>query len=156
MNKRRLRALARFLRKIPKRPERDFYGDPDFKPGPQFDMGTWFKRLMGYDYRKDKDICGTAGCIAGWACQRFGGDVDRVSEIDVCATELLGLDTETASKLFTPYDVGLPVEYDKVTPKTAARVLERLADTGEVKWPKRVRPDDWQEPEDIEPEEGTY
>ncbi|RWN60170.1 hypothetical protein [Mesorhizobium sp.] len=92
--------------------------------------------------------CNSTACIAGWASLVLGknGEIRktarRTSEVDDFyedfATELLGLDYHTGMRLFEPMN-NLIVEmddtdWDKVTPRQAAKVLRNLAKTGEVDW----------------------
>lgn len=125
MNVLRIRALAAHMRHLP--PELGYY------------QRVYFTRE-----------CGTATCIAGHAAALFGdldiGDLAVDSDhIDRRASEALGLDRLTACDLFSA--IPLPIEplgggharLVDPTPETAARVLEILADTGEVDWKRAAR-----------------
>lgn len=81
----------------------------------QFEMGSWFSDtlFLGYDKRtgriKERPAggCGTAACIAGWACHvalghrklyETDGDVGQSTSCE--ASDLLGLTEAQSSRLF--------------------------------------------------------
>lgn len=106
MNIDRIRELAIHLRSI--QPE-------------MFDMDCW-----GYGG------CRMAACIAGHASRLWPQDY-QYSTIADHAAYVLDLDQGIADQLFLP-DMSLD-EFLHVTPGTAAKVLDHLADTGDVEWP---------------------
>lgn len=119
----------------------------DGAPGDwDFDMSVYFEAQ-----RTGPSWCGTACCIAGAAL--LFGDRDCVEitldnmcssyqdgehfwwmeDVDDLAAELLGLDADTAIRLFNPWSFEdlLPAE---IPPSHAAVVIDRLIKTGEVCW----------------------
>lgn len=89
--------------------------------------------------------CGTAGCIAGhaavlWPEVRMSGRIIRYDDDKL--KDFLGIDEETATRLFYPgdyieiewEDFDEDIRYQHITQKGAAATLRRLAVTGEVKW----------------------
>lgn len=94
-------------------------------PSTRFDMGsfcTGHPISLGIDL---SDNCGTAGCIAGWACALFAPD--KVISLQR-AEALLGLTWEQADALFYPLHMNQPAS-------VAAAVLTNLIETGAVTWP---------------------
>lgn len=73
------------------------------------------------------DDCGTAGCIAGWACALFAPDRRPSTWL---AADLLGLDPKTADELFFARGRTL----HEVTPAMASRALHNLINEGRVQW----------------------
>jgi hypothetical protein len=86
-----------------------------------------------------KNWCGTACCIAGWTNVLIPDEENaREDEHDFFAAERkLGLTRNQALELFSP---ALTIPYSDVTPRQAADVLLRLADTGSVDWGKLKNP----------------
>ncbi len=77
--------------------------------------------------------CGTAGCIAGWACALWAPDKPTSP---LLAQRLLGLTDAQADALFHARGRDLQ-EYpflSDVPPYVAIRTLDRLATTGDVSW----------------------
>lgn len=123
LNKRRILALAKMLRA--KR-------NPVFKGKPVgFNMAV-FDPSPVYRDRTGKR-CGTACCIAGWTVLKYGHEDQKGDADSYIAGELLGLTPEQADMLFNPFQVAV-CDWENISPKRAARTLERLAETGEVKW----------------------
>ena len=94
--------------------------------GVRFDM---------FNERTD-DGCGTAGCIAGYACAVYARRVwDRACGDKIWTTglKLLGLTQDKGEQLFAPWWADGPHSY-QITPEMAAATLERFAMTGEVEW----------------------
>lgn len=90
----------------------------------QFDMKHW---------------CGTACCIAGWTnilIPDHGQESTDAHEF-FSAERKLGLERHQALALFSP---ALDIPYSEVSPREAAEVLIRLAETGEVDWGKLKKP----------------
>ena len=86
-----------------------------------------------------KNWCGTACCIAGWTNVLITDDANAPKdEHDLIAAERkLGLTQIQALELFSP---ALTIPYSEVTPRQAADVLVRLADTGSVDWGELKNP----------------
>jgi hypothetical protein len=83
--------------------------------------------------------CGTAACIAGWACALYAPAV-TLFEADDVAGFVLGLEHSLARELFYPWD-SQSIEIDwaeasLITPDQAVRVLDWLIATGQVDWAK--------------------
>jgi hypothetical protein len=80
--------------------------------------------------------CGTACCIAGFACVAFeeaaASNLTWMSGVSSTARDLLGLDPDQATELFLP----TCEEWYDCTPATAASLLRDLAATGIVDWEK--------------------
>jgi len=72
--------------------------------------------------------CGTAACIAGWACTILGEPHGARFE----AQRVLGLNDEQGIALFCPYHYQ--EEPHKYTLPRAVAVLDHLIATGEVDW----------------------
>lgn len=80
-------------------------------------------------FNMEKWHCGSVGCIAGWAVKLFGGEIPDPA---LSGQQALGLRGDIADDLFTPaYGYG---DYHKITPRDAAKVLRKLAETGHVDW----------------------
>lgn len=112
--------------------------------------------------------CGTPACFAGWASAMseaegagldaedrsivrniFPGIIDDAGfnkdyDFFETAKKYLGLNTHTASMLFYPWFTNPPpgssFDNEPLTVEEACETLERLTETGEVKWPERVMP----------------
>lgn len=117
MNKERILALADHIEKLPHNNDMD-------EAGPHFTMSRYF------------NPCGSPSCIAGHAiCMFSDKKFEDVYDYEFNeAAEVLGLDWETAGKLFTPDASEAGKYWSQITPKEAARTLRHLAETGEVKW----------------------
>jgi hypothetical protein len=84
--------------------------------------------------------CGTVECLAGWTVLLFdqqgkrrnmalkGAQVMHSSDILISSAEAMGITSHEADQLFLP-SLG-----SDVSSRTAANVLRRLAETGEVDW----------------------
>lgn len=90
----------------------------------QFDFGRFFR----FNAKKQKEPdCGSACCIAGWACALEGYEPAklerncRAPRVFRKAMELLGLTYKQADELFSGH---------KATPKRAVKALDRLIATG--------------------------
>ena len=90
--------------------------------------------------------CGAPMCIAGHCMYMHGKDVPRkfLNERDLLSetnlayvARIFDLSYHLIEELCAP-SCG-DIEYDAVTPKIAADVIERLIATNEVKWPVEVR-----------------
>lgn len=108
-------------------------------PRERFDMGSFGYRHGDEAYGSILSIeldtdCGTAGCIAGWACAMWAPD--RYPSPSR-AQDLLGLTNAQAEELFYAWkyrrsDDGTPLS--DIPPHLAAQTLGRLAETGRVRW----------------------
>ncbi|RWP44341.1 MAG: hypothetical protein EOR04_05310 [Mesorhizobium sp.] len=127
--------LAAFLENIPSKHDRGF------------NMTTYMGVGVPVEQTNVGFQCNSTACIAGWASLVLGknGEIRKTarttSEVDDFyedfATELLGLDYHTGMRLFEPMNVLIEhgvADWDKVTPRQAAKVLRHLARTGEVDW----------------------
>lgn len=111
-------------------------------------------------YRNDEhNVCGTSCCIAGAATQFFApqwvmeqieseGGAFRGEELSFYsrfagkgrlgvrekAMELLGLDDEQATLLFTPPEKLPYISYSSITPADAAITIRNLMASGKVDW----------------------
>lgn len=106
---------------------------PDAKTKALLELADFMETLPAkkYDQREfTPGGCGTGGCIAYWACDKFGVPF-HISE----ATTALGLDPVTAQQLFAP-DAGqhtmMGCWLRGPTPQEAASVLRELAVTGDI------------------------
>lgn len=117
MYKERILALADHIEKLP-------HIDDIEEARPHFTMSRYF------------NPCGSPSCIAGHAiCMFSDKKFEDVYDYEFSeAAEVLGLDWETADKLFTPSALDTGKHWPQITPKEAARTLRHLAETGEVKW----------------------
>ncbi len=87
-------------------------------------------------------VCGSAGCIAGYAVARyrpgrwFGRNIDG-DGVAILARKLLGLPEDLHNDLFCPW-FNNPYGPDAldITPEMAASVLKNFALTGRVEWPE--------------------
>lgn len=101
-----------------------------------FDMDVWFKGRDIEDLREHK--CGTAACIGGWAAALF---FPALSPYHVGTQEIaieLDIPYSRARALFyppLPDRNGEPCPYN-ATAEQAVRVMDHLAETGEVDWSK--------------------
>jgi hypothetical protein len=87
----------------------------------KFDMMTWGRRHS----------CDTAACIGGWADRVCGITSVHYTE----TADVLGISYVDAGKLFYPQDKWEFSECPyRATPAQAARVLDILDKTGEVRW----------------------
>lgn len=143
VNADKCRRLAAHLRALP--PE-----------APAFNMASWFSvatadgfstespwadGLMRQHERAREDGCGTAACLAGHAVYLFGpggaGQIKHPQTIQAVAAEHLFGRSRTipdeAKHLFTPWAYARGPRHG-ITAVQAARVLEHLAETGEVLW----------------------
>ena len=105
-----------------------------------FSMFSWFKSdTDAYDTPMAAEIhnCGTTACIGGYVVllgdptithDDLGGDLGNR------ARELLNISSTQQQQLFAP-DQNI-YDWDKITPEIAADVLDHLAETGDVVWPK--------------------
>lgn len=89
-----------------------------------FFVGKDGEELPGIAIELELD-CGTAGCIAGWACATYRPDRPAHGH---AAAAILELDAETARELFYPPRLSTRTPYE------AAAVLRSLAKTGVVAW----------------------
>ncbi len=108
----------------------------------RFDMSNWCV---------EKNHCGTAACIAGFAAlidtdhvksprgDRWSffaiGDsqIDaNIRYVDEVAQDFLGLTTDQAHDLFMPDILRVPLR--EVSAENAIKVLENLIETGDVDW----------------------
>ena len=115
MNTERLRELGNKIEKL----KHHFGISPETVNGPLkgFSMSSF----------EGKSECGTAGCIAGHACDLFG---DPQTRIFSQAQSLLDLDDKEAFVLFTPWIEGFKC-WD-FTPAIAAEACHKLASLGET------------------------
>lgn len=96
-------------------------------PAERFDMTTFIRHRDHEDFLLAIELetdCGTAGCIAGWACAVYSPD--RAVNPHRAA-EVLGLSRDQANALFFPSPL-------QRTPYEAAAALRGLARTGVVAW----------------------
>ncbi|RWM86462.1 MAG: hypothetical protein EOR84_30585 [Mesorhizobium sp.] len=135
MNVTAINNLAAFLENIPSKHDRGF------------NMTSY---IAGVDLEESTNVgfqCNSTACIAGWACLVLGknGEIRKterpLSEVNEMyedfATDLLDLDYRTGMELFEPMNERIELaenDWDKVTPRQAAKVLRNLAKTGEVDW----------------------
>lgn len=107
-----------------------------------FNMDFWINQNgnqeKGESIGKAIHTCGTTACMAGWAVIMDSPDFQINDEdfISDKARDILGLGLALSGPLFMPA-AGL-INYRLITNEIAAGVLEKLAATGEVHWPKRV------------------
>lgn len=99
-----------------------------------FNMGVYKGRAMKSMPDQTGHHCRTVACIAGWAVlmENSGRRIGEDYPFHAKARELLGLSFETASRLFTPHDLGS--DWDSITQKRAVAVIRHLAKTGKVCW----------------------
>lgn len=134
MNRERLEALRDMLLDPSQRPER--HGEPV-----DFDMSDWARRKTN-----DTLVCGTAACVAGWACFLFETrpfyyyppddvwltptpeGVLEAYDFEVQGAALLDLDEWTADYLFTP----LGLDLDLVTREDAAKAIDVILGGGNL------------------------
>ncbi len=150
MNIERLRALRERILTVDRR---------------QFSMMNWIRdsEVIGMTTNGEWAVsadCGTSACLAGWTCimwpltvtlEGSGEKVEVPVLGSVCslrqrAMELLELDDEQADALFEPWNEDLRnrrltgiSSARQVTREWAARVIDRLIETGIVDW-DAVRP----------------
>lgn len=74
--------------------------------------------------------CGTAACIAGFACLQDPRP-RKIWEVELDAQRLLGLTRGQAWSLFAPGSIN---NYATITPAQAAATIDHLIATGEVVW----------------------
>jgi hypothetical protein len=79
------------------------------------------------------DECGTSACGAGHAVALFGWKGPG-RPIKDAAAALLGLDSVQAADLFTPWNGRPPTSGKDITAEQFAATLDRLVETGEVRW----------------------
>ena len=102
----------------------------------------WILERMGrYPAREESD-CRTVACLAGWTVLLYGRPHQvplRKGHLKRWATDLLGLDAQTAEKLFVPTSgndlldaVHVPLR--ELTISQAVETLRGLAETGQVHW----------------------
>jgi len=105
INVRLLRRIQRAILKWPKS-----YDQSSFGP------------LFAFNAKKQKEpTCGTACCIAGWACALEGmPPADMYSDVPMQARELLGLTRDQAGELF---------QGRRATTKRAVKAIDRLIAT---------------------------
>lgn len=98
-------------------------------PPSALDMETWL----------ETNGCGTRGCIAGWAVDRFHPNPDTVMHFFKEGQALLELNYKQAKDLFygPPAECLCNLYFDPSTSQVAA-VLRHLAATGEVQWISRI------------------
>ena len=101
----------------------------------QFNMSGWWAedRTTYFEtFANADDWCGTAGCIAGWACH-FEGNVklgNQTHRAEDRATEILGLDLLQSRMLFMPvYDWGCSLP--EITKEQAVNELLYLAQSND-------------------------
>ena len=137
--------------------------------GRLFDMTVWGENLpVTAEWLEPDNLCGTVGCIAGWACVASGnGLTPFVTEVDPfvpaeefprLAAEFLELPEGLAQDLFCPgigsavfpgmTDRAAAVMRNGITAEDAIKVLEILRDTGEVRWSEVLPRDPVQDEED--------
>jgi hypothetical protein len=102
------------------------------KPHKWFNMSTWFRKVTRKNRAGETVDCGTVGCIAGWANTLYGNGAP--GQWQERGRELLGLTYDQADELFFARDIK---RKSLLSPHRAAKVLRRLAKTGQVNW--RVR-----------------
>ncbi|TPJ51769.1 MULTISPECIES: hypothetical protein [unclassified Mesorhizobium] len=136
MNVDAINNLAGFLENIPSKHNRGF------------NMGSYTGPTDPDESTNVGFQCNSTACIAGWACLVVGekGQIrktarstkDVPSRYEDFAADLLDLDYRTSKQLFEPMNVGphvnADVDWDKITPRQAAKVLRHLAKTGEADW----------------------
>lgn len=135
MNTTAINNLAAFLENIPSRYNRGF------------NMETYISDWEEEDHTNVGFQCNSTACIAGWACLVLGAkggilkkerDSHGINSFAHTARDLLGLDERTSDELFEPFNHRFlardDIDWDKVTPRQAAKVLRHLAKTSEVDW----------------------
>lgn len=118
----------------------------------EFTPQTATELLEAQEKSKGKHICGTSGCIAGYAGVLARAEKFRIVRKDpeykmtpysYNAMRWLGLNRDDARKLFvpTPFELGERPDgrvyyrtLEDVTRKQAIKTLENLRDTGVVDW----------------------
>jgi len=79
--------------------------------------------------------CNTAACVAGWACILSGKEVTPTQHLCNMASDLLGLDSQQASRLFVPWQwpeqfkAGVSDDGKKETVKIAVARIEHFIRT---------------------------
>ena len=127
MREDRLRELADKLDgldRVPRGSVRMVYDpDPDKEAPLWFDLLSWKSQ-----WRLPEGGCGTAACVAGWACHLFSEKSCREldGEEGEEAAGLLGLDAYEAARLFVPWAVH--GAESTVTPGQAAAAVRKVAD----------------------------
>ncbi|TPL66573.1 hypothetical protein [Mesorhizobium sp. B2-4-1] len=126
--------LAAFLENIPSKHQRGF------------NMGSYMGRKDPGESTNVGFQCNSTACIAGWACLVLGenGEIRstprstrEIGWYEEFAGDLLNLDAATRLALFEPMNSSMVADYVdwyKVTPRQAAKVLRHLAKTGEADW----------------------
>lgn len=108
-----------------------------------FNMHSYVYPTCGVLVDRSGRDCAWVGCIAGHAFmlssgfdleEAMGEDCDYVEEV---AMDFLGLDPGNAPTLF--YDLPAGIALSEITQETAISVLERLKETGQVRWPEEPR-----------------
>lgn len=128
MNKDRIRQLAEHLRK----PETAGHFNMEYFCGTIPDGET-----RGASVGEVIHACGTVACIAGHALALFAPMTEITGWMVDAGAEALEIDDEEVTDaLFTPegLEMGNGVNAYKATNLQAARVLDHLAETGEVDW----------------------
>lgn len=131
MHRERIQALITYLEDLSKAETEAVMG---------FNMNVYvFAGTTSAGYMdKSGHNCGTVGCIAGHTAllgrlftpEMIEPEMDT-TEVFRFARDYLELGNEESQNLFMPQH---PVEWGKVTPQHAVRVLKKLLETGEVCW----------------------
>lgn len=118
----------------------DFYLEARDAGDVRFDLETAHVEVIdaawATEAAEDPFKCSTVGCIAGHAALLLAAETGNSTDGDISgfAQDWLGLASNTSNQLFTPSELPKPYVYSDVTPEIAARVCERLRDTGVVDW----------------------
>ena len=84
---------------------------------------------QGFSFDMDVAISGSSVCIGGAAL--IFSDIDYTPDGLHDAARLLGLDWDTAHRLFYPWGY---FDVDHVSPSLAAKTIDHLIETGEVQY----------------------
>lgn len=123
-------------------------------PTMKFNMSSWCGSEYDLDPATEKyHVCGTAACIAGWTVALYDEDGNRRPK-PLTATELLEVtelppddDHPDVSTFFSrgakamglgekAAELFIPDFIEFVDDKIAVATLRKLAETGDVEWPK--------------------
>ena len=125
MNVENMQTLAKVLKTLPENDDTIF------------DIDTWGDYdIYGYidlaEIQEDPLICNTPGCLAGWAFLMCADDKQKeqylagANSIERLAQDILGLTDLQAKALFLGYLAFGHANYQNVTPKNAAAVVEYM------------------------------
>ena len=110
-------------------------------PIERFQMNTWITPSQPRYQNPDgtpTHSCETTACIAGWTVRLLRpwelAGMTGLNEIQGMAAFLLGLDLETAHRLFLAVNHPWEENYYYMSGADAARTLRHLAHTSQIQW----------------------